>query len=80
MAEQNDQSKAADPMVSMDEDHVEDQTRALDAGLVGLVFSGLALAVSIFHLYANFIGTMSTFWLTGIHFAGFAMLASMRYP
>ncbi len=71
---------AANPMVAMDEDHVEDQTRPLDAGMIGLVFSGLALAVSLFHLYANFIGTMSTFWLTGIHFAGFAMLASMRYP
>ncbi len=58
----------------------DENTRALDAGLMGWVFGGLALAISIFHLYANFIGTMSTFWLTGIHFAGFAMLASLRYP
>lgn len=62
------------------EDALEDQTRALDAGFVGMAFSGLALVVSLFHLYANFIGTMSTFWLTGIHFAGFALLAALRYP
>lgn len=61
-------------------DALEDQTRSLDAGLVGMAFSGLALVVSLFHLYANFIGTMSTFWLTGIHFAGFALLGALRYP
>lgn len=72
-------TKADDPAL-LDEDHVEDQTRPLDVGLMATLFSGLALAVSLFHLYANFIGTMSTFWLTGIHFAGFAMLASLRYP
>ena len=72
--------KSGDVAVAVDEDQKEDEIRALDAGLLGLVFSGLALAVSLFHLYANFIGTMSTFWLTGIHFAGFAMLASLRYP
>ncbi|MBV6657252.1 MAG: TRAP transporter fused permease subunit [Devosiaceae bacterium] len=54
--------------------------RSFDAGLMAWLFSGLALAVSLFHLYANFIGTLSTFWLTGIHFAGFAMLAALRYP
>ncbi|MEM6382865.1 MAG: TRAP transporter fused permease subunit [Pseudomonadota bacterium] len=63
-----------------DEDYVEDTMRPLDSGLLAWIFSGLALAVSIFHLYANFQGTLSTFWLTGIHFAGFAMLASLRYP
>jgi TRAP transporter 4TM/12TM fusion protein len=61
-------------------DALEDPTRPLDSGFVGVVFGGLALVVSLFHLYANFIGTMSTFWLTGIHFAGFALLAALRYP
>ncbi len=72
--------KTDDATVVVEDEQKEDSLRALDAGLLGLVFAGLALAVSLFHLYANFIGTMSTFWLTGIHFAGFAMLASLRYP
>ena len=70
----------ADAIKVEEEESREDDLRPLDAGLLGLVFTGLALAVSLFHLYANFIGTLSTFWLTGIHFAGFAMLASLRYP
>ena len=70
----------ADAVNIAQEEGREDDMRPLDAGFLGLAFAGLALAVSLFHLYANFIGTLSTFWLTGIHFAGFAMLASLRYP
>ncbi|MEM1289116.1 MAG: TRAP transporter fused permease subunit [Pseudomonadota bacterium] len=68
--------------IALDDDEISDGDglRALDGGTVGIVFAGLALAVSLFHLYANFIGTLSTFWLTGIHFAGFAFLAAVRYP
>jgi TRAP transporter 4TM/12TM fusion protein len=62
------------------EEGQDDATRPLDGGLIGIAFSSLALIVSLFHLYANFIGTMSTLWLTGVHFAGFAMLAALRYP
>ncbi|MEM6712777.1 MAG: TRAP transporter fused permease subunit [Pseudomonadota bacterium] len=65
---------------SQEQPELADELRPLDAGLMGWFFTGLALAVSLFHLYANFIGTLSTFWLTGIHFAGFAMLAALRYP
>jgi hypothetical protein len=46
--------KPSDPQVDVDEDGLEHEVRPLDAGLIGLVFSGLALAVSIFHIYANF--------------------------
>ena len=80
MADMRGQGAAAPPVEEIEEGVREDALRPLDAGLLGWAFSGLALAVSLFHLYANFVGTLSTLWLNGIHFAGFALLAALRYP
>ena len=49
-------------------------------GPFGIVLFGLCIAVSLFHIYANYVGTVSQFLFTGVHFAGFALLCALRYP
>lgn len=49
-------------------------------GALGVAFTILALVIAGFHLWANAVGTLSTLWLAGGHFAGFALLCALRYP
>ncbi|MBB4305227.1 TRAP transporter 4TM/12TM fusion protein [Rhodobium orientis] len=44
------------------------------------VFTAVAVAVSLFHLWANLFATLSTLWLAGVHFAGLAFLCALRFP
>ena len=44
------------------------------------LFTITAVAVSLFHIYANTLGIGSQQWLIGLHFAGFAILCAIRYP
>ena len=44
------------------------------------VFFWAAVAVSLFHLWANIFATLSTLWLAGVHFAGLAFLCALRFP
>ncbi|MCB1507312.1 MAG: TRAP transporter fused permease subunit [Hyphomicrobiaceae bacterium] len=67
------------PMVDVEGER-EATVRPVEEGMFGLLFSGLAIAVSLFHIVANLAGTISTLWLTGVHFAGFAFLCALRHP
>lgn len=42
--------------------------------------SGLAVALSLGHLWMNSIGNVSTLWQNGIHFGGFALLCALVSP
>ena len=44
------------------------------------LFTITAVAISLFHIYANTMGIGSQQWLIGLHFAGFAILCAIRYP
>ncbi len=44
------------------------------------LFFWAAVALSLFHLWANLFGTLSTLWLAGIHFAGLSFLCALRFP
>lgn len=44
------------------------------------VVSGLAVALSLGHLWMNTIGNVSTLWQNGIHFGGFALLCALVSP
>jgi TRAP transporter 4TM/12TM fusion protein len=44
------------------------------------LFTITAVAISLFHIFANTIGIGSQQWLIGLHFTGFALLCAMRYP
>jgi TRAP transporter 4TM/12TM fusion protein len=57
----------------------DDGVRRME-GPFGLVLFALCIAVGLFHIYANYVGTISQFLFTGIHFAGFALLCALRYP
>ena len=54
--------------------------RRMDETLVGHALFWLCVAISLFHLYANYVGTLPQFLFTGIHFAGFALLCALRFP
>nr|WP_306269467.1 TRAP transporter fused permease subunit [Pararhizobium sp. IMCC3301] len=42
--------------------------------------SGLAVALSVSHLWMNSFGNVSTLWQNGIHFGGFAVLCALVSP
>ena len=58
----------------------EPVVRDLEKGFSAWLFVPVALALSLYHIYANTIGLISEQWLVAVHFAGFAFLAAMRFP
>lgn len=44
------------------------------------VISGLAVSLSLVHLWMNTIGNVSTLWQNSIHFGGFALLCALVSP
>ena len=50
------------------------------SGRIGIAFAVLCALISLFAVGANVYGRISTLWLVGIHFAGFALLCALRYP
>ncbi len=59
----------------------EGGTRKLIGTWYGWIYLATAVAVSLYHLWANGVsGTLSTLQLAGYHFAGFALLCAIRYP
>ncbi|PLX38776.1 MAG: C4-dicarboxylate ABC transporter permease [Hyphomicrobiales bacterium] len=60
-------------------DVFHDDPRLRDTIFGHLFFWG-AVAISLFHIWANIFGTLSTLWLAGIHFAGLAFLCALRFP
>ena len=67
----------ADPEVEQGES--EAHVRSFE-GPLKYVFSTLCVALAVFHIYANIIGLTNMVWLTGVHFAGFALLCALRHP
>ncbi len=51
-----------------------------DSGPLGWVIYGLAIVVAAMHIYLNVWGTMAELRFAGLHFASFAMLATLIYP
>lgn len=58
----------------------EPVVRPYNEGRSGFFFIPVAIALSLFHIYANTIGLVEEKFLVGIHFAGFAFLAALRFP
>lgn len=42
--------------------------------------AGLGVVIALAHLYFNTLGDLSTLWQNALHFAGFAMMATLVYP
>ncbi|MCT8268334.1 TRAP transporter fused permease subunit [Afifella sp. JA880] len=78
MSEAQDASEQAAPQKDVDGE-VETHVRSL-VSWPARVFAACGIAISLFHIWANIDGRVSTLWLVGIHFAGFAFLACLRYP
>ncbi len=57
----------------------ESGVRPMD-GDFGKVIYWICVAVSLFHIYANYVGTLPQFLFTGLHFAGFVLLCALRFP
>ncbi|MEO1198109.1 MAG: TRAP transporter fused permease subunit [Pseudomonadota bacterium] len=53
--------------------------RSMDGGFGKLIY-WVCIAISLFHIYANYVGTLPQFLFTGIHFAGFVLLCALRFP
>ena len=67
---------------STKEDHEGEVTAAVRvfSGPFAHAFAVLCVAIALFAIGANVYGRVSTLWLVGIHFAGFAFLCAVRYP
>lgn len=52
-----------------------DRTGALEHTIFGL-----AVAISLLHIYFNIITVLPTLWQNSLHYAGFALLCSLTYP
>jgi len=77
-----DASIAASPVGGAGKDiegESEAHIRALP-GWTGRAFAAIGIAISAFHIWANIDGRLNMLWLVGLHFAGFAFLACLRYP
>ncbi|MEM7566180.1 MAG: TRAP transporter fused permease subunit [Pseudomonadota bacterium] len=79
------ETKAAESPQSRRETETDDEGEVSAAvrvfeGPVARLFAGLCIALAVFAITANVYGRVSTLWLVGIHFAGFALLCAMRYP
>jgi TRAP transporter 4TM/12TM fusion protein len=62
------------------EDDSTDAAAGLFDGSTNKAFAVIAVAASIFHIYANTVGIASEKWLIGLHFAGFALLCALLFP
>ena len=81
MSEQKQEASVADPADASDiEEHHAPLQREASTPFTTLAFGVVCVAIAGFHIWANIYGRLPTLWLTGIHFAGFALLGSLIYP
>ena len=62
------------------EGEVEAHVRSFEGTTIGRVAWAVGIALALYHIWTNTIGTFNQVWLTAIHFAGFAFLCALRYP
>jgi len=62
------------------EGEVEAHVRSFEGTGIGRIAWAVGIALALYHIWVNTLGTFDQVWLTAIHFAGFAFLCSLRYP